>query len=806
MFSNYIKVAYRNLSRNIKFSAINILGLAVGISTCLVILMFIWNELSFDRYNDKADRIVRIVFNGDFSGQKIKEANVMPPVAASLKSNFPEVLDATRLTTLGSPIITYGETHFKEDDFCFVDPNFFQIFTIPFIEGNERTALLQPNTMVISRAAAQKYFGTADPIGKVLNVLNWKVSFRITGLFNEIPANSHFHFSFFASMEGLPDAKSPSFMTSGYFTYLLLPRGYDYKRLEAKLPGFLVKYIGPQMEQGMGMNLSEFEKKGNHLRFNLQPLTDIHLHSDFTNDLSPEGDIRYIYIFGAIAAFIMLLACINFMNLATAGASKRSLEVGIRKVLGSGKTELAIQFLLESILMTAIALVLAIILVYLSLPIFNRISGKDLSMPLDSHPWIIPWLLLFTLVCGTVAGSYPAFFLASFKPVRVLKRNSSSGGNSLGLRSLLVIFQFFISVTLIISTLVVYKQMHYIQNIKLGYDKNQVLILPETWLLGTHQEVFYNELTKDPMIARVSISGYIPAGSSNGNNFFVSPDNNDSKLVKALRYDVDYNYIPTLGIEIGKGRNFSRQFGTDSLAAIINQTAAQAFGWGKEAIGHTLTRRDNNGIKTTYHVIGIVKDFHFKSLHELISPLVMVFGNDAGTMILKVKSNNITGLISDLKGKWAAMSPEAPLTYSFLDDRVRATYASEERMGYILGIFSALAIFVACLGLFGLIMFAAEQRIKEIGIRKVLGANISQIAAMLSTDYLKLIFLSIVFASPCAWVLMHSWLQDFAYHTEISWWVFLCAGLAALLIAWITVTFKAVQAALANPINNLRTE
>ncbi|HEX7457343.1 MAG TPA: FtsX-like permease family protein, partial [Ginsengibacter sp.] len=498
----------------------------------------------------------------------------------------------------------------------------------------------------------------------------------------------------------------------------------------------------------------------------LQPLTDIHLHSDYTNDLEPEGDVRYVYIFGAIALFMLLIACIHFMNLSTAGASKRAREVGLRNVLGSLKWELVRQFLTESILLTAIAFILAMVLVYVTLPFFNSFSGKELSFHPVTNPWMLPLMLLFILITGIFAGSYPAFFLSSFKPVKVLKGKFTSGRGSIGLRSGLVVFQFFISIILIVSTTIVYKQLGYIQNIKLGYDKEQVMILPETWLLGNNQQAFYNKIVQDPRIVNVSISGYLPAGNSYGNNFFVYPGDNKDQLVKTLRYDIDYNYISTLGMQMAYGRNFSKDFGTDSSGIILNETTAKAMGWEHDALGKTISTGDKHGIPTRYHVIGVVKDFHFKSLHELISPLVMILNNGAGTMIIKVKTKDIAGLLATLKKDWASFSPDGAMSYSFLDDRVNETYNTEHKMGLILGIFAALTIFIACLGLFGLVTFTAEQRTKEIGIRKVLGANVSAIVRLLSKDFLKLVFIAIIISTPLAWWVMNKWLQDFAYRID----------------------------------------
>ena len=806
MGKNYFKIAVRNLFKRKWFSAINILGLAIGISTCLLIMLFIQNQLSYDRYNEKADRIVRVLFKGKMNGGEIKEANVMPPVALTFKKDFPEVLDATRIRSYGTPRISYGNKTFKENNFAFVDSNFFRVFTIPLIKGNATTALLEPNTVVISNNVAKKYFGTEDPIGKVLLFKDNNAALKVTGVFEEVPVNSHFHFDLFASMTGLAEAREQTWMSSNYYTYLVLPKGYDYKKLEAKLPEEIDKYIGPQLEKAMGVTMSQFKQGGNNIGFALQPLTDIHLHSDQTGDMEPHGDIQYVYIFSVVAVFMLLIACINFMNLSTASASKRSKEVGIRKVMGSAKEQLVWQFLIESLLLTVVAMIIALLLVSLALPLFNDIAGQDLTIKLKNNLWIIPALIGFVLFTGLLSGSYPAFFLSSFNPITVLKGSFTSGKKSIGLRSGLVVFQFFISISLIIGTVVVLKQLSYIQHKQLGYDKNQVLVVEETYWLGKNQEVFKQQLLADPQVLNVSSSGYLPAGSSNGNNFLVSPDENSSQLIHTLRYDIDYNYIPTLGMKIVAGRNFSKEYGSDSTGIIINETAAKIFGWGQNAIGHTLSYMNNEGRKITYNVIGIVKNFHFKSLHELITPLVMVIGNDNNNIIVKVKTKDITVLLNSIKRKWNDLKAESPFTYSFLDDRFNKTYKAEKNIGRILGIFAGLTIFVACLGLFGLATFTAERRTKEIGIRKVLGADVKGIVSLLSKDFLKLVFVAFLFASPVAWFIMNKWLQDFAYRIQISWWIFLIAAIGSLLIALLTVGLRAVQAAVSNPVKSLRTE
>lgn len=806
MLTNYLKIAWRTLVRNPAFSAINIVGLAIGLATCLLISLFVFDELSYDRFNAKADRIVRVTFRGTMNGGKISEAMVMPPVARTLKATFPEVLDATRLREGGSQLFTVKNKTFRQEAIAFVDANFFGVFSLPFRQGDPKTALSQPNTVVITEAVAHRYFGDDDPMGKVLTLKGEPVTYTVTGIIDPMPTNAHFHFDFLVSLAGLPDADSPSWMTSNYYTYLVLPEGYDYKRLEAKLPPVVVSQMGPQIQQAFGMSMAQFRRKGNDVGLFLQPLTAIHLHSSFAFDLSPAGDIRYVYTFGAIALLMLLIACINFMNLSTAGASKWAREVGIRKVLGSRIQRLVGQFLIESMLLTAVALVLAIGLVYLILPFFNELAGKNLTFSLLEKPWLLPVLLAFGAVVGVLAGSYPAFFLSSFKPIAVLKGKVIRGQSMIGLRSSLVVFQFCMSIGLTIGATVVYQQLRYIQTRKLGYNRDQVLVLREAWRLGNREATVRDELLRDSRVVNASISGYLPAGPTNSNNFIVYADNNASQLVKTLRYEVDTRYLPTMGMRLVTGRNFSAAFGTDSLGVMLNETAAKTFGWGRQAMGHTLTRSDDNGKKQTYRVIGIVEDFHFKSLHERIAPLVMTLGRPDGFLIVKTKTQHIAGLLADLKKQWAVLVPDQPFTYAFLDEQFNATYRSEQKMGLMLGIFAGLTIFVACLGLFGLAMFTAGQRTKEIGVRKVLGASVASIVALLSRDFLKLVLVALLIATPLAWYGMDSWLQDFAYRIDIAWWVFAGAGLLAVVVALLTVSFQSIKAALMNPVTSLRSD
>lgn len=801
MFQNSLKTALRNLFRQRMFAAINVVGLATGIATCLLIGLFVFDEWNYDRFHEKADRIVRIVFTGSVPGGEIKEANVMPPTARAMQAEFPEVEETTRLAQGGRPFFLVNNQSFNDEELAFVDSNFFQVFSFRLLQGSTETSLIAPYTAVLTENTARKYFGTTDVVGKEFSIKGDSTPLKVTGVVKNLPPHSHIHFDVFASMGSHPNSTSHSWMESGFYTYAVLRSGADFKAVEAKLPALFEKYAGPQFPSAFGMSYTEHRNAGNTVGLHLQRLTDIHLHSDFANDLSAPGDIRYVYIFSAIGLFTLLIASINFMNLTTAGASRRAKEVGVRKVLGSRRQSLTFQFLIESFLLSFIALFLALGLSYVALPLFNQLSDKSLTLDILAHWWVIPSLLAVGLMVGILAGSYPAFFLSAFKPVAVLKGKLTPDNKNTGLRSGLVVFQFLISICLIICTTVVYKQLDYIQHKKLGYDKEQVIVL-QTWPLGKNEEVFRQQLLQDTRVLHVTNSPYVPAGATYQNNFFVHPLDHPSHWVKTLRYDVDEHYIPTLGIEIVAGRNFSMDYGTDSLNAIINQTAAAAFGWTHDALGKTLVNGDNKHLQ----VIGVVKDFHFKSLRESISPLVMVMNKNFGNLIIKTKPGSPSALLSAIEAKYNALPHDLPFSFSFLNERISNTYHAERKTGAILGIFAGLTIFVACLGLFGLATFTAYQRTKEIGIRKVLGATAAGIVRLLVIDFVKLIAIALLIACPIAWWVMNKWLEDFAYRVNIQWWVFGLAGITAITIAILTVSWRAIKAATANPVESLRNE
>lgn len=804
MFRNYLKIAWRNILKNKGVFSLNIIGLSIGIATCLLISLFVFSELSYDRFNEKADRIVRVVFNATINGEQMKEAVTMAPVRNAFIADLPEVIDGTRIDRLYNTKLTYNNTTYRNSKFAYVDPNFFDVFTLPIVKGNAVTPLAEPNTIVITTAEAKKYFGSEDPIGKQL-ILEQKNNqqFTVTALIEEVPANSHFHFDVFASTEGYAKAENTSWTQSEFFNYLVLKEGTDMAAVQKKIPALIEKYMGPQIKAEIGISYADFTAK-NQINLLLQPLTDVHLKSDFTaaSQIEQGGDMKTIYIFVAIAIFMLLIACINFMNLSTAAASKRAKEVGIRKVLGSDRKRLVTQFLVESLLATIIAVVLSIGLFMLAFPAFNMLAGGGLQIVQLLQPQSILLIIGFIFFIPFLAGGYPAFFLSSFTPIKALKSKLNGSSGNKGLRGGLVVFQFVISAVLIVATLVVEQQMQFIQEKDLGYDKEQLLIIRDAYLLGNDVTSLKNELLADARVSHISQSAYTPAGNSDVSMSGVFLG--EQFIRRMFTYDVDDQYIPTMNMELVSGRNFSKDFGIESDKAIINQTAAVALGFGNEAVGKVFYRDTNNG-KKELTIIGVVNDFHFKSLKQDIEPLIMI-NNPYGGLIIKAKGQDMSSLIGKANTAWLSYNTKETFDYYMLDDAFNNVYTSEKNIGNTLSIFALLTIFVACLGLFGLVTYTAEQRIKEIGIRKVLGSSVIQIVALLSKDFLKLVAISFIIAFPLAYYLMDNWLQDFAYRVALSPWVFVIAGIATIAIALLTVSFKSIQAATVNPVKSLKSE
>jgi putative ABC transport system permease protein len=810
MIKNFLKTAWRNLIKNKTYSIINILGLAIGLSCFLLIAMYVIDELSFDRYNDKAGRIYRINSDIKFGGAEMHMPVTSDMMGQLLKKDYPEAEQYTRIYTFnGNKLIKKGNEYINEAKVAHVDSTFFDVFTLPAIEGNTKTALDEPNTVVLTKSTALKYFGTTDVVGKTIETNdNDHTFYKVTAIIKDIPENSHFHFDFLFSMKNV-DYRWGQLTSHNFYTYLLLRPGTNYKAFEKHFAEYTEKYVLPDARQFMNINsMADFEKAGNKLVYSLIPLTKIHLYSDRSFELSSGGNIQYVYIFSAVALFILIIACINFMNLTTARSANRAKEVGIRKVLGTERKYLVGQFLFESVFMVVLSLFISLGIIYLVMPAFNDVSGKSMNLENLFSPYLIPILILLPILVGLLAGSYPAFFLSAFRPIEVLKGKLKLGSKSGGLRSVLVVFQFATSIILIIGTIIVYRQLHYIQNKNLGYDKNEVLIIDGTSSLGDNIDAFKNEVLQMPGVESGTISSFLPVSNSSRSDQTYSKEAvmNPQNGIDMQTWRIDYDYIKTLRMKTIKGRNFSKDFGTDSNAVIINQTTAAFLGY-KDPVGQKIYTLNRDNTQTiSYHIIGVVQNFNFESLKKDIGPLCFVLGKRGYITTFKINAANINSLISLIEAKWKAMAPGMPFSYRFLDDSFNEMYNAETRIGKIALIFSILAIFIACLGLFGLATFIAEQRTKEIGIRKVLGASVNGVVRLLSNDFLKLVVIAFIIAAPLSWWAMHHWLQDFAYRTDISWWIFVLAGAITLFIALATVSFQAVRAAIANPVKSLRTE
>jgi putative ABC transport system permease protein len=806
MLKNYFKIAFRNLWRSKGFSAINIIGLAVGLAVCLLITLYVTDELSYDRYNEKADRIFRVDSDIRFGGTDLKLAVCSDPMGATLKKDYPQVEEYARIyASSGSKLIKKGNEFINEDDVAHADSTLFHVFTLPAVSGNTKTALNEPNTVVITETTARKYFSTTDAVGKIIEADN--TPYKVTAVIKDIPVNSHFRFDFIFSMDNV-DYQFGNYLSHNFQTYILLRPGVDYKTFQKNFTQVIDKYVLPQAKQFMNIStMDDFKKTGNRLDYSLIPVKDIHLHSDRMAELGVNSNIQYVYIFSAVALFVLLIACVNFMNLSTARSAGRAKEVGIRKVLGTERSTLIRQFLVESTLTATLSLVLALAITWSVLAYFNDLAGKSISIESLLNSRILLFIILLPIIVGLLAGSYPAFFLSNFKPITVLKGKGSSGLKKSNLRNGLVTFQFFTSIVLIVGTIIIYRQLDYIRNKNLGFKKDQVLIINGTNALNNNTTAFKNEVLNLPGVTSGTLSSYLPVSSSsrNDNTFSTESVMTTTNGFNMQVWTIDHDYLRTLGMETVKGRDFSKAFGTDSSGLIINESAARIMG-NDNPVGKKIYQPDGNGAITTYTIIGVVRNFHFASLRENIGPLCFRLGNSTGLSSFKVSTNNIQQLVKQVENKWKAMAPGMPFSYRFLDESFNNMYRAEQRVGNISLSFAALAICIACLGLFGLAAYAAEQRTKEIGIRKVLGASVSNIIGMLSKDFLKLVVLAALIAFPVAWWAMHTWLQDFAYRVNISWWVFVVAGAAAILIAIVTVSFQAMKAALANPVKSLKTE
>ncbi|SFD01914.1 putative ABC transport system permease protein [Chitinophaga sp. CF118] len=803
MFRNYFKIALRNLWNNKVFSAINIFGLAIGLAICLLITLFVADELSYDKYNEKADRIYRI--NADFlvNGSVFKERTVPAQLGSVLVNDYPQVERSARITGIGDMLVKKGNETLIEHNATFADSTLFDVFTLPMIVGNPKTALTLANTMVISESMAKKYFNSTDVLGKTLQVGNTD-TYTITGVIKDMPSRSHIHMNFIKAMVGLEESRDNNWMTDNFTTYILTKPATDKHMLETYLKQVTKKYMEPSLIKMVGSSISDLEKKGGHFRYDVIPLTKIHLYSTLTNEQEPSGNIQYVYSFIVIAVIILLIACVNFMNLSTARSAGRSKEVGVRKVLGSQRSNLISQFLTESVLTSIIALVLAVFIAILLLPFLNELAGKQMVLNLFAANWIFASLVLAAITVGLLAGSYPAFFLSSFEPVKVLKGKIATGFKGGWLRNSLVVFQFATAIVLIVGTLVIYSQLNYIRNKNLGYKREQVLVLGNIKSLWTHAQTFKSEVLQIKGVEAGTMAGALPTAMDlNTGIYSKDAAQSEGQVLGLTEWSVDADYIPTLGMEMAKGRNFSPKMPTDTQAIVMNETAARLLGFGKDPLSKTLYSGGQ-----ALNVIGIVKDFNAGSLRNIIPPVVFRLSEVRSTMAFRISTKNIGATVKQIESAFHGMDGMAgqPFVYSFLDDDFNRLYNAEQRTGKLFLSFAFFAILIACLGLFGLVTYAAEQRTKEIGIRKVLGATVSGIVTLLSREFLKLVMIALIIGSPLAWFIMNRWLQDFAYRINISWWVFVLAAFFAIAITLITVSFQTIKAALANPIKSLKSE
>ena len=810
MISNYLKIALRNLTKNKLYSFINIFGLAIGLTCFLLISLYVLDELSYDRQFKDAERIYRVNSDIKFGGTEQRMAVSSDPFGATLKKDYAEVEQYVRIYANNSRrFIKKGNEFLVENDCLHADSTLFDVFSLNMLEGNSKTALIAPNTLIVSQTTAKKYFGNTSALGKMLTIgVRESVEYTITGVYEDMPTNAHFQANMIFSFKSINDYNFGNFLSHNFYTYIKLRKGIDYKQFEKKFDVVVEKYILPQAKVFMNIkSMNDFEKAGNYLHYSLTPLLDIHLKSDRIYEISSNSDIQYVYIFSIVALFLLLIACINFMNLSTARSANRAKEVGIRKVMGTQRSNLILQFMSESVLTSYLAFGVSLVLTILLIPYFNDISGKQFSLKSLFQLQYLPFLIFLPLVVGILAGYYPSFFLSSFRPIEVLKSKLNANFKRSNFRNTLVTFQFVTSLVLVISTVIIYQQLNYIQHKNLGFSKDQILVVTGTSSLRDNNNVFKEEVKKIAGVKNATFAGFLPvANSSRSDNSFSTEAVMTAKNAFNMQiWGIDEDYIPTLDMKILKGRNFSKAFSTDSSAIIINEQAAKLLGF-DEPIGKKLYTRNESNQVVGLTIVGIVKNFHYQSMRETVGPLCFQYSRSAWVTAFKINTDEPQSLIKQVEAKWRSLAPEMPFNYHFMNESFDEMYRAEQRIGKISLIFAMLTVLIACLGLFGLITYIAEQRTKEIGVRKVLGASIWSIVQLLSKDFLKLVCIAFVIATPLAYYAMYSWLGDFVFRIDISAWIFVGAGIITLLIALLTVSYQAIKAALMNPVKSLKTE
>ncbi|MCP4727677.1 MAG: FtsX-like permease family protein [bacterium] len=796
MIKNYLKIAVRNIRKYKTYSFINITGLAVGLACCILLVLYIYSELSFDTFHERSERIYRLGFLANVGGNIDHRPRCNAPAALVLKKDYPEVEDAARIGLMQKALVKYDVTSHYEDAVLFADNSVFSVFTFPMTAGDPETALKAPYSVVITKKTAEKYFGDEDPLGKVL-LFNDTDNYTVTGVVKDVPDNSHFRFDMLCSMQTLYSKNNDRMeVWVGYFiyyTYLLLGENTDYLAFEERLADVVDQYMGDMLKAYD----AEF-------RYFLQPLTDIHLHSNLAGELSENSDIKYVYIFSSVVVLILLIACINYMNLSTARSVTRAKEIGIRKVVGAEKREIIRQFLSESIIYCFISLIIAFALVKLSIPYFNSIINREINIGFSDIQWLIPLIILATFIIGVFSGSYPAFYLSSFNPGTIIKGGKNLGKNSGSrFRNILVIFQFTTSIALIIGTLIISDQLDFLKTKELGFEKDNILVIPIDRSLSPSINTLREQLGSITGIIGVTASSSIP-GERIDVNLLIPEGYTEAQGQFMERINVDAGFLNTMKIELIQGRNFSNESEADVInAVIINESAVKKFNW-RNPIDKTFTQVDGSEPK---RVIGVVKDFHVQSLYSVIEPLYLCNGpRSFNYLTVKLSSTNIPSVIEKIKDTWSRINQDTPFEHYFLDSSINNKYKNEERLRKVFSSFTLFAIFIACLGLFGFISFAAEQKAKEIGIRKVLGSGITQIIILYCKNISGLIIIGNVFAWFAAYFLSDIWLQNFPYRTGIDWQVFVIAGAITFLIAIITIIYHVLKSAFANPVDSLRCE
>ena len=810
MLKNHLKIAWRSLKKQLFFTVLNTFGLAVGMAGALLISLFIYDELSFDKMFADADRVYRVDADIKFGGAEIEASQASAPMAGTLLRDFPQVETTVRFRDQGSMLLRRSGTkdNTKELQSTFVDSTFFDFFGVKLLVGDTKTALTQPNTLVLTKTAAEKHFGVKNALGQDL-ILDNTDTYTVTGVIEDLPKNSFLRdHSVFMAMAGLADSREDNWGSTNYYTFIKLIPSANIEDFQAPLVSILEKYLLPWAQQVFpGLTMESFAASGNYYRFHTMPLTDIHLYSDRQSEMSANSSIQNVYILSFIALFLIVLASVNFMNLSTAHSLKRAKEVGIRKTLGSNRLELVRQFLTESGLISFISLVLALLLTLLLLPFFNDLSDKSISIPYQS-PFFWLTLLGATVLLGLFSGSYPAFFMSRFMPVKTIKGGEEKNAGGGNIRNALVVFQFAISVFLIIATLVVYQQLSFIQGKDLGFTKDQVVLIDDAFAAGDQVDTLKEEVAKLGRVQSATLSSFLPTPSGRSNtSFFREGSREQENAIQMQFWNVDEDYIPTLDMELVVGRNFDNRFGTDSTAIIVNEAALPVLGIeAKDVLGARISQDIESDDPQYYTVIGVVRDFHYESLREDIGALCFLMGRSTGSMAVKLSAGDFSTIITSIETIWKDLAPGQPFSYRFMDDSFNTVYEAEQRLGKIFMVFSILSILIACLGLFGLAAFNAQKRTKEIGIRKVLGASIGQITYRLTTDFVKMVCVAILISLPLGWFAMNKWLQDFSYRIEIAWWVLALAGLLALTIAIVTVSYQSIKAAVVNPVKSIRTE